>query len=68
MSPEQARGEAAGVGSDLFSLGCVIYRLCAGRSPFEGSTILGILSALASDSPRPLRNIDPEIRPSSTSL
>ena len=25
-------------GSDLFSLGCVMYRLCTGRLPFEGES------------------------------
>lgn len=42
MAPEQARGETAGAASDLFSLGCVRYRLCTGRSPFEGETILAV--------------------------
>jgi serine/threonine protein kinase/regulation of enolase protein 1 (concanavalin A-like superfamily) len=63
MSPEQARGEIVGAVSDLFSLGCVLYRLVAGRSPFEGSTIMAVLSALASDRPPLLSQIDPEIRP-----
>ncbi len=63
MAPEQARGETAGVGSDLFSLGCVLYRLSAGRLPFDGESILAVLSALASDIPRSLREIEPEVRP-----
>ena len=63
MAPEQASGETAGAGSDLFSLGCVLYRLCTGRSPFEGATILAVLSALASATPRSLREIEPEVRP-----
>jgi eukaryotic-like serine/threonine-protein kinase len=61
MAPEQARGEAASPGSDLFSLGCVLYRLCAGRLPFEGETILAVLSALVSDTLRSLREIDPNV-------
>ena len=63
MAPEQARGETASAGSDLFSLGCVIYRICAGRLPFEGGTIMAVLSALASDIPRSLREIEPEVSP-----
>ena len=63
MAPEQARGEAAGPGSDLFSLGCVLYRLCSGRLPFEGGTILAVLSALASDTPHSLREIDSDVMP-----
>ena len=66
MAPEQALGETVSAGSDLFSLGCVLYRLCTGRLPFEGETILAVLSALASDTPRSLRLIDPDVRPAST--
>ena len=44
MAPEQARGERTSATSDLFSLGCILYRLCAGRPPFEGTTILAVLS------------------------
>ena len=63
MAPEQARGEVAGAASDLFSLGCILYRLCTGRPPFEGATILAVLSALASETPRSLREFDPAIIP-----
>ena len=34
MSPEQARGEAVGHCSDLFSLGSVMYAMCTGHPPF----------------------------------
>ena len=52
MAPEQARGDTAGAGSDLFSLGCVLYRLSAGRLPFEGGgRSWPCSSAAASDSP-----------------
>ena len=63
MAPEQARGEVAAAGSDLFSLGCILYRLCSGRSPFDGPTILAVLSSLASETPRSLREIDPSVGP-----
>lgn len=35
LSPEQAAGETVGPASDVYSLGCVVYELLTGRTPFE---------------------------------
>ena len=44
--------------------GCVLYRLLAGRLPFEGRTILAVLTALATETPPPPRvPIDPDVPP-----
>jgi serine/threonine protein kinase len=37
MSPEQAAGEPATPASDVYSFGVVLYRMLAGRLPFEAS-------------------------------
>ena len=39
LSPEQARGEPAGPGSDLYALGVVSYQLMAGRLPYEAASL-----------------------------
>ena len=56
MAPEQARGETVSAGSDLFSLGCVLYRLSTGRLPSRGNDpgrlvgfVVGYLPLAAAD-------------------
>lgn len=61
MSPEQARGESIGPGSDLFSLGSVMYAMCCGVSPFRAETSLGVLRRISDAEPRGVRDLNPEI-------
>ena len=51
MSPEQARGETVDHRSDLFSLGCVLYAMCVGRSPFRAETPTGAIHRVCEDTP-----------------
>lgn len=61
MSPEQANGKRVDYRSDIYSLGAVFYELLVGRPPFEGNTVLNILSQLANSEPLPLRTLNPDI-------
>jgi serine/threonine protein kinase len=61
MSPEQGRGARVDYRSDLFSLGCVLYRMCAGRTPFQADDTMGLLMALASEDPPPLQSLNPNV-------
>lgn len=53
MSPEQARGQTVGPGSDIYALGVMMYRLLSGKLPFEGENDLKILKAHILDPPPP---------------
>jgi serine/threonine protein kinase len=61
MAPEQANREAIDARSDLFSLGCVLYRMCTGELPFQGDDTLSTLLALASTTPPPARERNPDL-------
>lgn len=61
MSPEQSRGEAIDARSDLFSLGSVLYTMATGRTPFRAESTYGILRRLSDDTPRPVREISPQL-------
>jgi WD40 repeat protein/tRNA A-37 threonylcarbamoyl transferase component Bud32 len=61
MAPCQARGEAPSERSDLFSLGAVLYALCAGRPPFGGDTTAAVLKSVCEDTPRPICAVRPDI-------
>jgi WD40 repeat protein len=61
MSPEQAMGEATDHRSDLFSLGVILYEMCAGESPFAANSALAILRKIVDSKPRPLRELNPAI-------
>jgi len=61
MSPEQARGDTVDHRTDLFSLGSVLYAMCAGRPPFRAETAMGVLRRICDMPPRPLQEINPDV-------
>jgi beta-lactam-binding protein with PASTA domain len=63
ISPEQAQGRPLGPGSDLYSLGCVLYEITTGRLPFTGDTPVAVALKQVNEQPVPPRQLNGNIPP-----
>ncbi|MGE0432636.1 MAG: serine/threonine-protein kinase, partial [Planctomycetota bacterium] len=62
MSPEQARGERdLDIRSDLYSLGCTLYRVVVGRPPFNADSAMEILIKHIEQPPASPKAVRPEL-------
>ena len=61
MAPEQARGGEVGPHSDLYALGAVLYRVAAGRAPFEGESDQAVLYQHVYEPPTPPEAHNPAV-------
>lgn len=61
MSPEQASGHTrdATPAVDVYALGAMLYRLVAGKTPFEGSSTVESLQLVINGIPVPIRRLRP---------
>ena len=61
MSPEQAAGRPAGLASDQFSFGVILYEMLCGRRPFERDTAVETLSAIIREQPPAIQTLNPGV-------
>lgn len=61
MSPEQTEGKPVTPSSDLYSLGCVMYALMAGKPPFAGGSVTKVIDRVRFDDPVAIRLVAPAV-------
>jgi Tol biopolymer transport system component len=54
LAPEVLQGAEADERSDIFSFGCVLYEMVAGRQAFEGKSQLSVLTGILEREPDPI--------------
>ena len=62
MSPEQLSGDPLDGRSDVYSLALVLFKMLAGKLPFEGTTVQDTMVKRLTDEPASLADARPDLR------
>ncbi len=63
MAPEQITGEAVSGKADLYSLGCCLFEMLVGRTPFQGDNFAQLFEQHFRAEPPRVRNFVPDCPP-----
>jgi serine/threonine-protein kinase len=63
MAPEQIRGEDVSAATDIYALGCVMFEITCGRTPFAHVQGMRILWAHLQDPPPDPLSLRPDLPP-----
>jgi hypothetical protein len=61
MSPELFQADEPTKASDIYSLACVMYKLLAGRSPFQSPDLPRVVKGHLEELPEPVKTFRPEV-------
>lgn len=68
MSPEQIRGQPVDARADIYSFGCVLHELFAGKPPFTGASAQELLTKHLRTPPPSLEAVDKNVQPAFAKL
>ncbi|MGD9680360.1 MAG: serine/threonine protein kinase [Candidatus Obscuribacterales bacterium] len=63
MSPEQCMAQRATTAADLYSFGCLIYKVLTGKPPFAGRSTIDTMQMHMSQEPKPLSSYNLKLAP-----
>jgi len=59
MAPEQLEGKPPDARTDLWALGAILYEMLTGKRAFEGTSVVGVMSAIMEREPPPIGALQP---------
>ena len=60
MAPEQACGDPVDGRTDVYAVGCMMYEMLTGNTPFPGNNFMRVLTQHLNEPPRPPREAYPD--------